>query len=124
MTTDDQIQDVKLYNMILIYKLQNYQSYYQANMISMSILLVKKYYHLIKKKIIEPAKFTYSLMGKALEKHTNTMKDKKKRQVNILKTLKPKELEAIESESVDNVTNEVFNGLSDEKLGETYNTSK
>ena len=50
MTTDDQIQDVKLYNMILIYKLQNYQSYYQANMISMSILLVKKYYHLIKKK--------------------------------------------------------------------------
>ena len=79
MTTDDQIQDVKLYNMILIYKLQNYQSYYQANMISMSILLVKKYYHLIKKKIIEPAKFTYSLMGKALEKHTNTMKDKKKK---------------------------------------------
>ena len=63
-------------------------------------------------------------MGKALEKHTNTMKDKKKRQVNILKALKPKELEAIESESVDNVTNEVFNGLSDEKLGETYNTSK
>ena len=37
-------------NMILIEKLQKYQSYQQAKLTSMNILLVKKYYHLIKNK--------------------------------------------------------------------------
>ena len=36
----------------------------------MNILQVKKYYLLIKKQIIEQAKFTYFLLGKALEKKT------------------------------------------------------
>ena len=35
--------DMKNCNMILIAKLQNYQAYHQANFISLTILLVKKY---------------------------------------------------------------------------------
>ena len=42
MTTDDQIKD-ETYNMILIEKLQKYQPYHQAKLISMNILQVKKY---------------------------------------------------------------------------------
>ena len=41
---------MKDYNMILIEKLAHYQPYRQAKLISMSILQVKKYYHLIKNK--------------------------------------------------------------------------
>ena len=46
MTTDDQIRN-KNYGMILIEKLQKYQPYHQAKLISMNILQVKKYYLLI-----------------------------------------------------------------------------
>ena len=46
MTTDDQIRN-KNYSMILIEKLQKYQPYHQAKLISMNILQVKKYYLLI-----------------------------------------------------------------------------
>ena len=49
MTIDDQIKD-EIYNMILIEKLQKYQLYHQAKLISMNILQVKKYYLLIKNK--------------------------------------------------------------------------
>ena len=42
MTTNDQIKDEK-YNMILIEKLQKYQHYHQAKLISMNILEGKKY---------------------------------------------------------------------------------
>ena len=61
MTIDDQIKDEKLqydinrlkmknFNMILIEKLQKYQPYHQAKLISMNISQVKKYYLLIKNK--------------------------------------------------------------------------
>ena len=49
MTIDDQIKD-EIYNMILIEKLQKYQLYHQAKLISMNILQLKKYYLLIKNK--------------------------------------------------------------------------
>ena len=49
MTTDDQIGDEN-YSMILIEKLQKYQSYHQAKLISMNIFQVKKYCLLIKSK--------------------------------------------------------------------------
>ena len=52
MTIDDQIK-MKNYNVILIEKLQIYQLYHQANLISMNILQVKKHCLLIKKQIIE-----------------------------------------------------------------------
>ena len=42
--------EMKNYNMILIERLQKYQLYHQVKLISMNILLVKKYYHLINSK--------------------------------------------------------------------------
>ena len=42
-------------------------------------------------------------MWKAFEKQTKAIKDQGKKQVDILKTFKPKELEAIEGKSDDNV---------------------
>ena len=42
--------EMKNYNMILTEKLSKYQHYNQGKLISMNILLVKKYYHLIKNK--------------------------------------------------------------------------
>ena len=47
----------------------------------MSILLVKQ-------QIIEQAKFTYSLLGKAFEKQIKTIEDQGKKQVDALNTLK------------------------------------
>ena len=42
--------EMKSYNMILIEKLQKYHPDHQAKLVNMSILLVKRYYHLIKNK--------------------------------------------------------------------------
>ena len=47
------------------------------------------------KQIIEQAKFTYSPLGKAFEKQIKTIEDQGKKQVDILGTLKSKELETI-----------------------------
>ena len=41
---------MKNYKMIVIEKMQKYQPYYQAKLTSMNMLLVKKYYFLIKNK--------------------------------------------------------------------------
>ena len=41
--------------------------------------------------IIEQAKFNYSLLGKAFEKQTKTIEEKRQKQVKALKGLKPKE---------------------------------
>ena len=47
MTTDDKIKDEKLH-MMLTEKQRKYQHYHLEKLISMNILQVKKYYHLIK----------------------------------------------------------------------------
>ena len=61
-------------------------------------------------------------MRKAFEKQTKTIEDQGKKQVDIFKTLKPKELKAIEGKSDDNEKRlkykEVFNKLSHERIGE------
>ena len=61
-------------------------------------------------------------MGKAFEKQTKTIEDQGKKQVDIFKTLEPKELKAIEGKSDDNEKRlkykEVFNKLSHERIGE------
>ena len=49
----------------------------------MNFLKVKKYYHLIK--VIEQAKFTYSILGKAFGKQVKTIGDEGIRQVEALK---------------------------------------
>ena len=50
MTIEDQIRDMKNYDMILIERLRKYLLYHQARSISMNILPVKKYYLLINNK--------------------------------------------------------------------------
>ena len=84
--------EMKNYNIILIEKQLKYQLYHQAKLISMNILLVKKYHHLINNKKIEQAKFTYSPLGKTFEKQIKTIEDQgEKQQVKALIDLKPKE---------------------------------
>ena len=42
------------------------------------------------RRVIEQAKFTYSFLGKALEKQTETIEEQGKKQVEVLKVLKAK----------------------------------
>ena len=74
--------------MILIEKPQKYQSYHQAKLVSLNILLGKKHYLLLKKKKkkkkIEQAKFKYSPLGKTSEKLTKTIEDQGKKQVKAI----------------------------------------
>ena len=78
--------------MILTEKLLRYQLYHQTKLVSMNILLEKKYYHLIKKKkVIEQAKFTYSLSGKPFEKQIKTAKYQGEEQIKALENQKLKE---------------------------------
>ena len=67
-------------------------------------------------------------MGKAFEKEKKNNWRSRKKQLDTLKTLKPKELEAIEDTSDDNEKHlkykEVFNELSNERIDEIYNISK
>ena len=92
MTIDDQITDEKL----------QYDINREAAKISaLSSGKIDKYEYLTgeeilpsnQKQIIEQAKFTYSPLGKAFEKQTKTIEDQGKKQTDILKTLKPKEVE-------------------------------
>ena len=48
-------------------------------------------------KIIEQAKFTYSLLGKAFEKQTKPIEDQGKKQIDALVALKPKEVKTRET---------------------------
>ena len=66
-------------------------------------------------------------MEKVFEKETKTIKDQGKKQVDILMTLKPKELESTEDKSDDNKKHlkykGAFNAFSNERTGEIYNIS-
>ena len=59
---------MKNYNTMLTENQQKYQNYHLEKLINMNILQVKKYYLLIKKKVIEQAKFAYSSLGRGFEK--------------------------------------------------------
>ena len=107
--------------MILTEKQPKYQLYHQAKLINMNILLVKKYQRLINKKIVEPAKFTYSPLGKSFEKQIKTIEDQGQKQFEALKNLKPKEqTKAIEDKSDDEflMKTETYNRLFDKRLSE------
>ena len=81
----------------------------------MNISQDKKYHHLITN-ITGQAKFTYFPLEKVFEKQIKTIEDQGKKQVEVLKELKPKEqTKAIESKS-DNKNNQsiaanIFNDL-------------
>ena len=89
MTTDDQIEDEKV---------KYYVNRLAAKISVLSSGKIDKYEYLTgekilpsnQKQIIEQAKFTHSLLGKAFSKPIKTIEDQRKKQVNILKTLKPK----------------------------------
>ena len=51
--------------------------------------------------IIEQAKFTYSQLGKAFEKQTKTIEDQREKQIDALKSLKPKEVKSEETKPID-----------------------
>ena len=99
MTINDQIRDEKL----------QYDINRKAAEISASLSgKIDKYEYLTGKEIlrsnqqqiIEQAKFTYSLLGKAFEKQIKTIEDQGKKQVEASKDLKPKEqTKAIEDKS-------------------------
>ena len=72
--------ETKNYNMILTEK----QPYHQKKFINMTVSLVKINQQLI----IEQAKFTYSPLGKALEKQIKTIEHESEKSVKELSTLK------------------------------------
>ena len=88
MTIDDQIEDEKL------------QCNINRKVAKISVLSsgkINKYEYLIgeeilpsnQKQITEQAKFTYSPLGKAFEKQIKAIEDQRKKQVDLLNTLKP-----------------------------------
>ena len=86
MTINDQIRDEKLHDI-------NREA---AKISALSSRKIHKYEYLTvedilpsnQQQIIEPAKFTYSPLGKAFEKQIKTIEDQGKKQVDALKTLK------------------------------------
>ena len=83
---------MKNYDMILIVKQLKYQLYHQVKFINMNILLVTEdILQSNQQQIIEQAKFTYSPLGKALDKQIKLIENQGKKQIDALETLKPKE---------------------------------
>ena len=77
--------------------------------------------------IIEQAKFTYFPLGKVFEKQIKTIADQGKKQVEVLKDLKPKEqTKATEDESNDklSIQKEIYNRLLDERSDEIWEIAK
>ena len=92
MTIDDQIEDEKLQydinrkaakiSVLSSGKIGNYEYLTGQEILTSN-----------EKQITEEAKFADSPLGKAFEKQTKTIEDQGKKQTDILKTLKPKEVE-------------------------------
>ena len=90
MTINDQIRDEKL----------QYDINREAAKISaLSSGKIHKYEYLTgedilpsnQQQIIEQARFTYALLGKAFEKQIKTFEDKRQKKIDALESLKPKE---------------------------------
>ena len=116
MTITDQIRDEKLQ-----YDIKREA----AKMSALSSGKIHKYEYLTgeeilpsnQQQIIEQTKFTYSPLGKAFEKQTNTVEDQGQKQVNALKDLKLKEqTKAIETKSNNQSSaSNIFNYLISER---------
>ena len=105
-------------------KTQKYQPYHQAKIDRYQYFTGEEILPSNQKQIIQQAKFTYSPLRKAFEKQTKTIEDQGKKQVDIFKTLKPKELKAIEGKSDDNEKRLKYKDVSHERIGEIQNISK
>ena len=93
----------------------------------MNILLVKKYYLLINKQIIEQAKFTYSPLGEAFEKQTKTIKDQGEKPIEVIQNNK-KQLANInddyENKLLFSKEREIFKNICDERVDEIEELNK
>ena len=127
MTIDDQIRDKKLHYDINAEAVK-VSALSSGKTDKYEYLSVSKILPSNQKQIIKQAKFTYSPLGKAFEKQTKTIEDQGKKQIHVLNTLKPKELEAIKDTKSDDEKslkyNEIFDKLSSKRTGEIYNMSK
>ena len=67
--------------------------------------------------IIEPARFTYSPLGKAFQKQIKTIEDQGQKQVYVLKDLKPKEQTKLIEDKSNNQSKAtiIFNDLINER---------
>ena len=110
MTINDQIRDEKL----------QYDINRKAAKISaLSSGKIDKYEYVTSKEIlpsnqsqiIEQAKFTYSPLGKAFEKHTKAIEDQGQKQVEPLKDLKPEE----HTKAIEGKSKKIFNRLLEQK---------
>ena len=80
-------------------KMKNYNNREAAKIPALSSKKIDKYEHLTceeilrsdQRRIIEQAKFTYSLLGKASQKQIKTIEDQRIKQIEALKALKPEE---------------------------------
>ena len=120
MTLEDQIRDEKL----------QYDINREAAKISaLSSGKIDKYEYLIgeeilpsnQQQIIEQAKFTYSPLGKALEKQTKTIKDQEEKQIEAIQD-NTKQLVNTQELTIKNVIPE--NILNDEAKKEIYKISR
>ena len=83
--------EMKNYNMILTEKLPKYKFLSLGKIDSYEYLTGNEILSSNQQQIIEQAKFTYSLLGKAFEKQIKTNEDQGERQIKALEDLKPKE---------------------------------
>ena len=122
MTINDQIKDEKL----------QYDIDRDAAKIStLSSGKIHKYEYLTgedilpsnQQQIIERAKFTYSLLGKAFEKQIKTTEDQGKKQVEALENLKSKAIES-GSNNKSTITKEIYNKILEERMDEILEMSR
>ena len=66
-------------NTILTEQQQKYQLYHEVKLKNMNILQLKKNLLSDQSRIIEQAKFTYSPLGKALQKQRKTIEEQRKK---------------------------------------------
>ena len=72
---------MKNYNMIVIGKQQKCRHYHKVKLMNMNVLQMKKILLSDQRRVIEQARFTYSSLGKNLEKQTKTVEDQGKKQI-------------------------------------------
>ena len=84
MTNDEVIREKNYNTVVLREKLRKYHPYHQVKLINMNLLLVKKYYFLIK---VKWAKFAYSPQGKAFKKRTKTTEDQGEKRTEAFESL-------------------------------------
>ena len=74
--------------------------------------------------IIEQAKFTYSVLGKAFEKQIKTIEDQHKKQVDALKYLNPKAITYKSDDDNATISKEIYNEILEKRMDEILEMSR